>query len=83
MALPYNPDVIMLDNMNPALVQRSGERVRAHDPAQKFAPRPQAESRIANVREFAEAGVDWISVGALTHSAPAADLSFEIEPTLE
>jgi nicotinate-nucleotide pyrophosphorylase len=24
--------------------------------------------------------VDWISVGALTHSAPAVDLSFEIEP---
>jgi nicotinate-nucleotide pyrophosphorylase len=32
------------------------------------------------VREFAEAGVDWISAGALTHSAPAVDLSFEIEP---
>jgi nicotinate-nucleotide pyrophosphorylase (carboxylating) len=32
------------------------------------------------VREFAEAGVDWISVGALTHSAPAVDISFEIEP---
>ena len=30
--------------------------------------------------DFAEAGVDWISVGALTHSAPAVDLSFEIEP---
>jgi nicotinate-nucleotide pyrophosphorylase (carboxylating) len=31
------------------------------------------------VREVAETGVDWISVGALTHSAPALDLSFEIE----
>jgi nicotinate-nucleotide pyrophosphorylase (carboxylating) len=35
---------------------------------------------LQNVREFAEAGVDWISVGALTHSAPAVDISFEIEP---
>jgi nicotinate-nucleotide pyrophosphorylase (carboxylating) len=35
---------------------------------------------LANVREFAEAGADWISVGALTHSAPSVDLSFEIEP---
>jgi aspartate oxidase len=32
------------------------------------------------VREFAEAGVDRISIGALTHSAPAADISLEIEP---
>jgi nicotinate-nucleotide pyrophosphorylase (carboxylating) len=34
---------------------------------------------LANVRDFAETGVDFISVGALTHSAPAADLSLEIE----
>lgn len=34
---------------------------------------------LANVRAFAETGVNFISVGALTHSAPAADLSFEIE----
>jgi nicotinate-nucleotide pyrophosphorylase (carboxylating) len=32
-----------------------------------------------NVRSYAEAGVDYISVGALTHSAPALDLSLEIE----
>jgi nicotinate-nucleotide pyrophosphorylase (carboxylating) len=33
-----------------------------------------------NIREYAEAGVDYISVGALTHSAPAADVHFLIEP---
>jgi nicotinate-nucleotide pyrophosphorylase (carboxylating) len=33
-----------------------------------------------NVRAVAEAGVDWISVGALTHSAPALDLSLQLEP---
>ncbi len=32
-----------------------------------------------NVRAYAEIGVDYISVGALTHSAPALDLSLEIE----
>jgi nicotinate-nucleotide pyrophosphorylase (carboxylating) len=31
-----------------------------------------------NVRQFAEAGVDLISVGALTHSAPAIDVSLEV-----
>jgi nicotinate-nucleotide pyrophosphorylase len=30
--------------------------------------------------ELAETGADYVSVGALTHSAPSADISFEIEP---
>jgi nicotinate-nucleotide pyrophosphorylase (carboxylating) len=34
--------------------------------------------RLDNVREYAEAGPDYIAVGALTHSAPAADISLEI-----
>ena len=33
-----------------------------------------------NVREMAAAGADFISIGALTHSAPAADLSMEVVP---
>ena len=33
-----------------------------------------------NVREVAETGVDYISVGALTHSAPALDVSLLLEP---
>jgi nicotinate-nucleotide pyrophosphorylase (carboxylating) len=36
--------------------------------------------RLENVRAYAEAGPDFIAVGALTHSAPAVDISFEIEP---
>jgi nicotinate-nucleotide pyrophosphorylase (carboxylating) len=35
--------------------------------------------RLENVRRFAETGVDFIAIGALTHSAPAVDISFEIE----
>jgi nicotinate-nucleotide pyrophosphorylase len=35
--------------------------------------------RLDNVRTFAETGADYVSVGALTHSAPALDLSLEIE----
>jgi nicotinate-nucleotide pyrophosphorylase (carboxylating) len=79
-ALAYNPDVILLDNMNPALVHQAVQQVRAHDPARKIRTEASGGITLANVREFAEAGVDWISVGALTHSAPAVDLSFEIEP---
>jgi len=79
-ALAYNPDVVLLDNMNPALVCQAVQQVRTHDPARKIRTEASGGITLANVREFAEAGVDWISVGALTHSAPAVDLSFEIEP---
>jgi nicotinate-nucleotide pyrophosphorylase (carboxylating) len=34
---------------------------------------------IENIRQYAEAGVDFISVGALTHSSSAVDLSMRIE----
>jgi len=79
-ALEHGPDVILLDNMNPAQVRQAVERVRHADGARKIRIEASGGITLANVREFAEAGVDWISVGALTHSAPAVDLSFEIEP---
>jgi nicotinate-nucleotide pyrophosphorylase (carboxylating) len=79
-ALAHGPDVVLLDNMNPALVRESVEQVRAYDPGRKIRTEASGGITLGNVREFAEAGVDWISVGALTHSAPAVDLSFEIEP---
>jgi nicotinate-nucleotide pyrophosphorylase (carboxylating) len=79
-ALAHAPDVILLDNMSPSLVRQAVEQVRARDPQRKIRTEASGGITLANVREFAEAGVDWISVGALTHSAPAVDLSFEIEP---
>jgi len=79
-ALTHNPDVILLDNMSPALVREAVRQVKAHDPARKIRTEASGGITLENVREFAEAGADWISVGALTHSAPAVDLSFEIEP---
>jgi nicotinate-nucleotide pyrophosphorylase (carboxylating) len=79
-ALAHNPDVVLLDNMNPGLVREAVGQVRAHDPARKIRTEASGGITLGNVREFANAGVDWISVGALTHSAPAVDLSFEIEP---
>ena len=35
---------------------------------------------LENVRSYADTGVHWISLGALTHSAPALDLSLLVEP---
>jgi nicotinate-nucleotide pyrophosphorylase (carboxylating) len=79
-ALAHNPDVILLDNMNPSLVRQAVEGVRKYSAPNKIRTEASGGITLDNVREFAEAGVDWISVGALTHSAPAVDISFEIEP---
>jgi nicotinate-nucleotide pyrophosphorylase (carboxylating) len=79
-ALPHNPDVILLDNMNPSLVHQAVNEVHKHNAPNKIRTEASGGITLKNVREFAEAGVDWISVGALTHSAPAVDISFEIEP---
>ena len=66
---------LLLDNMTPA---RLGAIVRA------VGARAELEASggisLATIREYAVTGVDFISVGALTHSAPALDLSLLLEP---
>jgi len=79
-ALKYNPHVILLDNMDPSLTRQAVGEVRRHHGPHKIRTEASGGITLNNVRAFAEAGVSWISVGALTHSAPAVDLSFEIEP---
>lgn len=77
-AIAHRPDVILLDNMAPSLVREAVERVHARDPQHTIQTEASGGITLADVRAFAEAGVDRISVGALTHSAPSVDLSFEI-----
>ena len=79
-ALGHKPDVILLDNMTPSVVRQAVEIVHKVAATPKILTEASGGISLDNVREFAEAGVDWISVGALTHSAPAVDISFEIEP---
>ncbi len=77
-AVAAGVDRILLDNMTPERMRAAAERVRALGP-----DRPQLEAsgnvRIENVRAIAESGVDFISVGELTHSPPALDLSLRFE----
>jgi nicotinate-nucleotide pyrophosphorylase (carboxylating) len=90
-ALQFGAEAILLDNMTPAEVRRSVERIKAVAPGQ----RPQTEQGqdqaerwipteasggivLDNIRSYAETGVDFISIGALTHSAKAADISMSI-----
>lgn len=77
-ALEESPDIVLLDNMTPENVQEAVGIARARN--DKIVLEASGGITLENVRRYAEAGVDWISVGALTHSAPAADLSLEIEP---
>jgi len=79
-ALELAPNVILLDNMTPELTAESVRLVRQHNSGRAILTEASGGITLANVRQYAEAGVDWISVGALTHSTPSVDLSFEIEP---
>ena len=78
-ALAAAPDVVLLDNMTPAQVREAADMARRV--AGEARPLLEASGAITleNVRQYAEAGADRISVGAPTHSAPALDLSLDIE----
>ncbi|HEV2484961.1 MAG TPA: carboxylating nicotinate-nucleotide diphosphorylase [Terracidiphilus sp.] len=85
-ALANGAEAILLDNMTPKDVKRAVERIRKETEGQ---PKNEQEARwipteasggivLENIRAYAETGVDFISVGALTHSAKAANISMAI-----
>ena len=74
-ALQGSPDIVLLDNMT---VETLSEAVAIRD---RVAPNVQLEAsggvNLGTVTAIAQTGVERISVGALTHSAPALDLGFD------
>ena len=82
-ALDAKPDRILLDNFDPALVRDAVRDVDAWLEAHG-GRRPEIEvsGRVnaTNIREYAGQGVDYISSGSITHSAPALDMSLDLEP---
>jgi nicotinate-nucleotide pyrophosphorylase (carboxylating) len=68
-------DLVLLDNFEPARVREAVATVRARHSREQVGLEASGGITLENVRAFAEAGVDRISVGALTHSAAALDLS--------
>jgi nicotinate-nucleotide pyrophosphorylase (carboxylating) len=72
-ALALLPDFILLDNMTPAQMRDAVGRVAGAVPLEAS-----GGITIDNVREIAETGVDRISIGALTHSVVALDISMRI-----
>ena len=73
-ALAAGADHLMLDNFAPDLANRAMGRI-----AGRAKVEVSGGITLENVREYADAGPDFISVGALTHSAPAVDISFRLE----
>lgn len=73
-ALDAGADVIMLDNMTLAEMR---DAVRSIDG--RAVTEASGGVSLDTVRRIAETGVDWISVGALTHSAPALDLALDFD----
>ncbi|HVI08448.1 MAG TPA: carboxylating nicotinate-nucleotide diphosphorylase [Candidatus Binatia bacterium] len=77
-ALTHGAEGILLDNMPPEQVRRAVERCARLD--RHIPIECSGGVRLENVRAYAETGVDFISIGFLTHSAPAADMSMRVNP---
>lgn len=73
-AMAAGATMIMLDNMTPALMKQAVDIVGGRIPVEAS-----GNVTLDNVRAIAETGVDFISSGSLTHSAPAADISMKIK----
>jgi len=75
LAAEAGPDIVMLDNMSVEEMRRAVVAIRS------IRPRTIIEASggvtLETIREIAATGVDWVSIGALTHSAPALDISLE------
>ena len=74
-ALESGADILLLDNMAIDDIREAVRRSRG-----RATTEISGGVTLARIPELAATGADFVSIGALTHSAPAADISFEIEP---
>ncbi len=73
-ALLAGADIIMLDNMSPAKLREAVGLIDG-----RAVSEASGGVNLQTVKAIAETGVDWISIGALTHSAPALDLGLDFD----
>lgn len=76
-AIESGADIVMLDNQTPEETKQLVEIARELSP--NIILESSGGINLLNVRTYAEAGVDLISIGAITHSARAMDISFKIQ----
>ncbi len=79
-AIEGGAESLLLDNMTPADIKKAVAIVRSRDEAMPL--EASGGITLENIRKYALAGVDYISVGALTHSAAAVDLSMRVTADL-
>jgi len=77
-ALKYGAEAVLLDNMSLEAVTQAVARCARQEP--RIPVECSGGINLDNVRAYAETGVDFISVGALTHSAVAVDMSLRVSP---
>jgi len=75
-AIAGGADALLLDNMSPKEAAAAVKLIRKRLPDASI--EASGNMNLKNVADYAKTGADYISVGALTHSAPAADLSMKI-----
>jgi nicotinate-nucleotide pyrophosphorylase (carboxylating) len=75
-AITHGAEAILLDNMTPEQVQKCVRRVQAH--TRRVLLEVSGGVSLENVRAYAKTGVDFISVGALTHSPAAVDMNLRV-----
>jgi nicotinate-nucleotide pyrophosphorylase (carboxylating) len=75
-AIDARADILLVDNMTTEQIREAVQRVRGRAKVEIS-----GGVTLERVGELAETGADYVSVGGLTHSARAADISFEIEPS--
>jgi nicotinate-nucleotide pyrophosphorylase (carboxylating) len=73
-ALGAGAEVVLLDNMSPAQVEVAAERAHGRGVLVEVS----GGITLATIADYARAGADLISVGALTHSAPAVDIGLDV-----
>jgi nicotinate-nucleotide pyrophosphorylase (carboxylating) len=78
-ALRFGVDAVLLDNMSPEGAAQAVALIRASPEGRACWVEASGGITLANVRRYAESGVDTVSVGAITHSAPAADIALDFD----
>src|SRR5205085_5361202 len=74
-ALEARADILLLDNMSIEDIREAVSRSKGRAKTEIS-----GGVTLERIRELSATGADYVSVGALTHSAPAVDISFDIEP---
>lgn len=79
--LPAEPSMVLIDNMTPGETEQAVRTLRSYEQSTETRILAEASGGIDldSVRSYAETGVDRISIGSITHSAPAIDLSMILQ----